>query len=336
MDVSRDATLRTESRTRPSSLSSDWGPDAIELLKEYDQVSPRRQMTAEEAELEPIPSTRRKPWLHQLRGYHFAKNLDAVMLALEMRFGKRGSRSISFKMNMGSDLVVFSESRSGRPADSRSIAGSRFIAWHSTTRSARSPIERPQSGPGSRSRRSSRSRSSPSSTTRRSADPFAGLLLEIQCRRSSPTRSIESKRPAAKFQSIWRVSPNKGPRVGLTGTPLPHSRLDAFGQYRFLDRGIFGNSFTTFRARYAEMGGYNNYEIKAGRTRTNLRALALDHVPVKANEVQSSPVVEITWRFKLSRKAAAHYKNLATEFLTMLAPAPSRPAILRASSAFNR
>ncbi len=40
-------------------------------------------------------------------------------------------------------------------------------------------------------------------------------------------------------------------RLCLTGTPLPHSLLDAFGQYRFLDPSIFGTSFSRFRNMYA-------------------------------------------------------------------------------------
>jgi SNF2 family DNA or RNA helicase len=40
-------------------------------------------------------------------------------------------------------------------------------------------------------------------------------------------------------------------RLGLSGTPCPHSPLDAFGVFRFLDAGIFGTNFTRFRSRYA-------------------------------------------------------------------------------------
>ena len=50
-------------------------------------------------------------------------------------------------------------------------------------------------------------------------------------------------------------------RLGLSGTPLPHSPLDAFAQYRFLDPGIFGTSFTKFRSDYAVMGGFQNHQV---------------------------------------------------------------------------
>lgn len=44
--------------------------------------------------------------------------------------------------------------------------------------------------------------------------------------------------------------------IGLTGTPMPHSPLDAYAQFRFLDPTIYGVSFVRFRAQYAIMGGH--------------------------------------------------------------------------------
>lgn len=40
-------------------------------------------------------------------------------------------------------------------------------------------------------------------------------------------------------------------RLCLSGTPAPHSPLDLFSQFRFLDPSIFGLWYTQFRARYA-------------------------------------------------------------------------------------
>jgi SNF2 family DNA or RNA helicase len=39
---------------------------------------------------------------------------------------------------------------------------------------------------------------------------------------------------------------------------MPHSPLDIFSQYRFLDPGIFGTSFTFFKQRYGMWGGFEN------------------------------------------------------------------------------
>lgn len=40
-------------------------------------------------------------------------------------------------------------------------------------------------------------------------------------------------------------------KLFLSGTPLPHSPLDSFGQFRLLDESVFGTVWTTFRLRYS-------------------------------------------------------------------------------------
>jgi len=44
-------------------------------------------------------------------------------------------------------------------------------------------------------------------------------------------------------------------RLCLSGTPMANSPLDVYGQYRFLDRSIFGTNHRAFLERYAVMGG---------------------------------------------------------------------------------
>ena len=44
-------------------------------------------------------------------------------------------------------------------------------------------------------------------------------------------------------------------RMCLSGTPMANSPLDVYGQYRFLDRSIFGTNHERFLQQYAIMGG---------------------------------------------------------------------------------
>lgn len=44
-------------------------------------------------------------------------------------------------------------------------------------------------------------------------------------------------------------------RLCLSGTPMANSPLDVYGQYRFLDRSIFGTNHERFLQQYAVMGG---------------------------------------------------------------------------------
>src|SRR5690606_10686830 len=55
---------------------------------------------------------------------------------------------------------------------------------------------------------------------------------------------------ASKF--CYQLGKRSDRRVCLTSTPMPHSPLDLYAQFRFLEPAIFGTSFTRFRSRYAK------------------------------------------------------------------------------------
>jgi len=50
-------------------------------------------------------------------------------------------------------------------------------------------------------------------------------------------------------------------RLCLSGTPLSKDPLSVFGQFKFLDRGVFGTSWTRFRDRYGIKGDFGDNHI---------------------------------------------------------------------------
>lgn len=105
---------------------------------------------------------------------------------------------------------------------------------------------------------------------------------------------------------------------------MPHSPLDIYGQYRFLDKGIFGTSFTAFRARYARMGGYGNHQVLGYENQDDLRkkiysiAFRIDEHDIKA--VQGLPeYVDIRRPVILSAYAKKLYQTLKSEFVVGVA-----------------
>ena len=54
-----------------------------------------------------------------------------------------------------------------------------------------------------------------------------------------------TSRFAARLRMVSRY------RLGLTGTPMPHSPLDVYAQYRFLDPAIYDSTYASFQQRYA-------------------------------------------------------------------------------------
>ena len=60
-------------------------------------------------------------------------------------------------------------------------------------------------------------------------------------------------------KAMHRLGAKAGYRLLLTGTPVTNKAIDLFSQYKFLDPGVFGNSYYAFRNRYFDMTGYGNY-----------------------------------------------------------------------------
>ena len=139
---------------------------------------------------------------------------------------------------------------------------------------------------------------------------FAGGLLVHNSHRC--------KAPGGK-QSMYlsRLRDRATRRLCLTGTPMPHSPLDAYAQYRFLDPGIFGTSFTAFRARYAIMGGFENHQVVALTNQEELtKKFYSIAYRVTADEVLDLPPVQhITQPVKLSREELRVYAALEHDLI---------------------
>jgi SNF2 family DNA or RNA helicase len=71
------------------------------------------------------------------------------------------------------------------------------------------------------------------------------IITDESHRIKSPTG-----RASKWIAGLARANP-QAKRLALTGTPMPHSPLDLWAQFRFLNPDIFGQSFVAFRARYA-------------------------------------------------------------------------------------
>ena len=121
-------------------------------------------------------------------------------------------------------------------------------------------------------------------------------------------------------------------RIALTGTPLPHNHLDAFGLMRFVNPEVFGDSFYRFRSRYTRPAeGWAEYHdpscIKTkdrndiiGLMPNRLGELAVRMAPatfrVDAREVIDLPeVVEQTVTAALPRDGVKAYRAMERDFV---------------------
>ena len=106
-------------------------------------------------------------------------------------------------------------------------------------------------------------------------------------------------------------------RLALTGSPLPHSPMDIYSQFRYLDPNIFGWSFTRFRARYAVMGGFSNHQIlkfiNLEELHTKMYSISYR---VKAEDVLDLPeTLDETLTFDLNPAARKVYDSLEKDLI---------------------
>ena len=83
-------------------------------------------------------------------------------------------------------------------------------------------------------------------------DPIAQTLLDIGFDVVVMDESHYIKSPSSKVSKFAeRLGDTVKIKFLLTGTPFPNNPLDIFGQFRFLDKTVFGTNFNAFKNRYA-------------------------------------------------------------------------------------
>lgn len=129
-------------------------------------------------------------------------------------------------------------------------------------------------------------------------------------------------------KALWRIGMQVPLRVGLSGTPMPHSPLDIFGQARFLDDTIFPSSFHRFRDRYARMNRLFPNKVDGWINQDELQEkLARFMFRVESDDVLDlPPAFHDTRRFSLSPGAMRHYKELENEMIVRVRTGEVTPA----------
>lgn len=137
------------------------------------------------------------------------------------------------------------------------------------------------------------------------------ILDEVQ---KCKTPSTQQSKAAARLGKICRY------RLGLTGTPVTQSPLDLFGEYRAIAPTIFGNSYYTFRARYAILGGYSGREVVAYQNLPELirKAHSIAFRVTKAEALDLPEQIDQTLYCDLEPKAMRLYRQLQRESVVQL------------------
>ena len=119
---------------------------------------------------------------------------------------------------------------------------------------------------------------------------------------------------------LSRLSDRVPQRLALTGTPMPHSPLDIYAQYRALDKSIYGTSFFRFKARYAVMGGWSNTQVVGYQHQEELQRkfYSIAYRVEAADVLDLPPLLTVTRMCELGPKARKLYRTLERDFIADL------------------
>lgn len=114
-------------------------------------------------------------------------------------------------------------------------------------------------------------------------------------------------------------------RILLTGTPMPHSPLDVWSQWRVLDDTAFGTngkswSFGYFQQKYAILGGYMGKEVRGFQFLDDLeRRMGMRSMSVRKEDcLDLPPTTEITIPVTLDPAERRHYDVMKRDLLVAL------------------
>ena len=114
-----------------------------------------------------------------------------------------------------------------------------------------------------------------------------------------------------------RLSDRVPQRLALTGTPMAHSPLDIYAQYRALDKSIYGTSYTRFKARYAVMGGWSNAQVVDYQNQEELTAkfYGIAYRVNAADVLDLPPLLSVIRTCELGPQARKLYRTLERDFV---------------------
>lgn len=211
-------------------------------------------------------------WRHQLEAFNFTRDLDSVMLNMEMGTGK-------------TKVVIDALQNSGAKTIAVLCPTSVVNVWHSEILKHGSPdfiwdVPRLKGSVRKRAEDAAKALASPSSN-------FTVIIVNYEAAWREPMATLlkDSNLDLVVFDEIHRIKAPGGRasrycqqlaktakrKFGLTGTLMPGGPLDVYAQFRALNPDVFGTSFAKFRARYAVMGGYGGYEVVRYQNESELR-----------------------------------------------------------------
>jgi len=239
----------------------DQADSAYGALLESAQTRTAAQRFKTRETLPDIPNMTYEAWHHQRQAYWFAKDLHATMLAMDMGTGKSYVTVGLIKNREHQRTLILCPKSVLHVWESefaKHTTGIRCVTLRGSVQEKTQQAVREFQ----RQERTEQPLVLVCNYTSAIYEPLKTKLTDWQFELVVLDESHKIKAPGGVTSLLCKRIGQRTPyRLCLTGTPMPHSPLDVYAQYRFLDPGIFGTNFHRFKQRYAVMGGYKNKQV---------------------------------------------------------------------------
>jgi SNF2 family DNA or RNA helicase len=300
-------------------------PGAKQYLDEFCDKIRKPPTSVHDVKIRDLPRAIMKPWDHQRVGSHLVGQLSGVMLAYDMGCGKTKTvydaiveygfkktfvvcpanvievwnREARKHIPPGESLVVMPLDKRNSCAERRDLIKAGLEESDST-------------GIGIIAVINYEAIASPHGKCIRDlvSEHDWDLVVADECHRAANSSSNTGK-------FFRRMVHRAAHRVGLSGTPLGNGPQDAFGQFCFVDPGLFGEFVTRFRSRYLVMGGWEGKQVLDYQNEQEFRdRMARLTVVVKLRDVVDLPPERDEERLiSLDPPTAKVYRDLRDEFI---------------------
>ena len=297
-------------------LQSSW----LRFLsgKEERRLEVKANLTGD---LPEIPGLTGTSWQHQRAGFAFCRNLPGALLGFDMGLGK--SRVAVGLILARSKLALILCPKSvvdvwPREFDKHTHEPVGIIALNkgSVTDKTREAERAVQAARGGMFRRLALVINYESAWR----EPFSGFAMKAGIDTLIMDEAHKIKSPGGKASRFCaRLGALCAFRLGLTGTPMPHSPLDIYGVYRALDPRVFGTNFHHFKTRYAITGGVNKHAVIGFQNQQELHD-KFNTIAIRAGKelLDLPPEQDVTIPVELSPGATRILRGLEKDFYAEL------------------
>lgn len=258
------------------------------------------------------------PWEHQFRALEFGFNLPGVMLAMDMGTGKTKT-TIDLLANRGHKKILILSPKAVVGVWPKEFARHDPVGYMPIPLNIKGNLTKKTKFAEQQVQHANMYNNpyvvivNYESAWREPFATWAAEMMKWDCVVCDESHKIKAPGGKASWFA-YRMSKLTPYRVALTGTPMPHSPMDLYAQYRFVDSSIFPPSMKAFRNMYAIMGGYQNHQIVGFRNQEDMnRKFYSIAYRVKAEDVLDLPEFhDIQLEVELSPKAKKIYDAMSS------------------------